>query len=57
MAKAGAKALWSLSESKHNKKQMRKSGIVPLLGCLLQSNYIDLLVPVMGTIQQCAALV
>lgn len=54
MAKAGARALWSLSESRHNKELMRKSGIVPLMGRLLKSIHIELVVPIMGTIQQCA---
>uniref|UniRef100_A0A182K4J8 Armadillo repeat-containing domain-containing protein n=1 Tax=Anopheles christyi TaxID=43041 RepID=A0A182K4J8_9DIPT len=55
MARAGARALWSLSESRHNKEQMCKSGIVPLMGRLLKSVHIDVVVPTMGTIQQCAS--
>lgn len=47
MAKAGARALWSLSESRHNKELMRKSGIVPLMGRLLKSVHIELVVPIM----------
>ena len=55
MARAGARALWSLSESRHNKELMRKNGIVPLMGRLLKSIHIDVVVPTMGTIQQCAS--
>uniref|UniRef100_A0AAG5D8C6 Armadillo repeat-containing domain-containing protein n=1 Tax=Anopheles atroparvus TaxID=41427 RepID=A0AAG5D8C6_ANOAO len=55
MARAGARALWSLSESRHNKELMCRSGIVPLMGRLLKSVHIDVVVPTMGTIQQCAS--
>jgi len=56
-ARAGARALWSLSESRHNKELMRKSGLVPLMGRLLKSIHIDVVVPTMGTVQQCASQV
>lgn len=54
MARAGAKALWSLSASRHNKEIMRKSGLVPLMGRLLKSIHIDVVVPIMGTVAECA---
>jgi armadillo repeat-containing protein 4 len=57
MARAGARALWSLSESSHNKEIMRTSGVVPLMGRLLKSTHIDVVVPIMGCVQQCAAQV
>lgn len=57
MARAGAKALWSLSESRLNKEVMRRSGLVPLMGKLLKSIHIDVVVPIMGTVQQCASQV
>lgn len=57
MARAGARALWSLSESRHNKEIMRTSGVVPLMGRLLQSTHIDVVVPIMGCVQQCATQV
>lgn len=57
MARAGAKALWSLSESRHNKEVMRRSGLVPLMAKLLKSIHIDVVVPIMGTVQQCASQV
>lgn len=56
MARAGAKALWSLSESRHNKELMRRYGLVPLMARLLRSVHEDIVVPIMGTVQQCASL-
>lgn len=56
MAKAGAMALWSLSESRHNKELMRRYGLVPLMARLLKSVHVDIVVPIMGTVQQCASL-
>ncbi|XP_054744710.1 armadillo repeat-containing protein gudu [Anastrepha obliqua] len=55
MARAGARALWSLSLSRHNKELMRKSGIVPLMARLLKSCHTDVVIPIMGTIQECAS--
>lgn len=57
MATAGARALWSLSESRHNKEIMRRSGVVPLMARLLQSIHIEVVVPIMGCVQQCASQV
>lgn len=57
MARAGARALWSLADSRHNKELMRKSGIVPLMARLLKSCHIDVVIPIMGTIQKCASQV
>lgn len=55
MAGAGARALYSLSESKPNKEAMRKFGLVPLMSRLLKSVHIDLIIPIMGTCQNCAS--
>lgn len=55
VAKGGARALWSLSKSKRNREAMRKSGLVRLLARLLKSCHPDVIVPIMGTIQQCAS--
>lgn len=55
MACAGAHALCSLSESKPNKEVMRKCGLVPLMSRLLKSVHIDLIIPIMGTCQNCAS--
>lgn len=52
---AGARALCSLSESRKNKEHMRKAGLVPLVSRLLKSVHIDLIIPIMGTCQQCAS--
>lgn len=57
MATAGARALWSLSESRHNKEIMRRSGVVPLMARLLKSIHIEVVVPTMGCVQQCATQV
>ncbi|XP_055921594.1 armadillo repeat-containing protein gudu [Eupeodes corollae] len=55
MASAGAKALWSLADSKHNIEVMRKTGIVPLMARLLKSIHIEVVIPIMGTIQKCSS--
>lgn len=55
VARAGARALWSLSKSTRNREAMRKAGVVKLLARLLKSTHPDVIVPVMGTIQQCAS--
>ncbi|EEB15760.1 Armadillo repeat-containing protein, putative [Pediculus humanus corporis] len=54
VAKGAAKALWSLSKSKRNREAMRKAGIVRLLARVLKSCHSEVIVPIMGTIQQCA---
>ncbi|XP_068083879.1 armadillo repeat-containing protein gudu [Anabrus simplex] len=54
VARGGARALWSLSQSTKNKEAMKKAGCVPLLGRLIRSCHPDVVVPIMGTIQQCA---
>ena len=55
VACCAAGALWSCSKSKKNKLAMLKSGIVPLLAKHLQADDEKLLVPVIGTIQECAS--
>jgi len=55
VAQAGAKALWSISQSKKNRDEMRKAGCVRLLARLLKSVHGDVVVPIMGTLQQCAS--
>ncbi len=57
MARAGAKALSSLSESRHNIEAMRKYGLVPLMARLLKSIHFDVVVNMMSTCQQCASQV
>lgn len=51
---AGARALWALSTSQKNKEAMRKTGVVRLLARLLRLGHNDIIVPIMGTVQQCA---
>lgn len=48
-------ALWSLSKSKKNKHEMRRSGVIPLLASLLKSPHEDMCIPVVGTLQECAS--
>lgn len=55
MTRAGARALWTLADSKHNMEQMRKSGIVPLMSKLLKSIHIDVVIPIMGTVRKCSS--
>lgn len=54
IAKAGTRALWSLSRSRKNRVVMRKSGVVFLLAKLLRSVHLDVIIPTIGTIQECA---
>jgi hypothetical protein len=55
VARCGAMALWSLSKSKKNKHEMRRSGVIPLLASLLKSAHEDMCIPVVGTLQECAS--
>ena len=55
VARAGAKALWSISQSRKNREAMRKAGCVKLIARLLKSIHGDVVVPIMGTLQQCAS--
>ncbi|KAH9496197.1 Armadillo repeat-containing protein 4 [Bulinus truncatus] len=55
VARCGALALWSCSKSKKNKEAMRKSGAIPLLAKLLKSEHENMLIPVVGTLQECAS--
>ena len=55
VARCGAMALWSLSKSKKNKHEMRRSGVIPLLASLLKSTHEDMCIPVVGTLQECAS--
>lgn len=55
VARCGALALWSCSKSTKNKEAMRKAGVIPLLARLLKSTHEDMLIPVVGTLQECAS--
>ncbi|KAM7070055.1 outer dynein arm-docking complex subunit 2 isoform 1-T1 [Acridotheres tristis] len=54
-ARCGALALWSLSKSAINKKAIRRAGGIPLLARWLKCSYTDILIPVVGTLQECAS--
>ena len=54
VARAGALALWSCSKSTKNKNAIRKAGGIPLLAKLLKSDNESMLIPVVGTLQECA---
>lgn len=54
VARCGALALWSCSKSTLNKQDMRRAGAIPLLAKLLKSPHEDMLIPVVGTLQECA---
>lgn len=51
----GALALWSCSRSTKNKKAISKAGGIPLLGRLLKSPLHKMVIPVVGTLQECAS--
>lgn len=55
VARSGALALWSCSKSTKNKLAIRKAGGIPLLARLLKSPHEDMLIPVVGTLQECAS--
>ncbi|XP_037829249.1 armadillo repeat-containing protein 4 [Kryptolebias marmoratus] len=55
VARCGVLALWSCSKNTKNKEAIRKAGGIPLLGRLLKSPHEDMLIPVVGTLQECAS--
>ncbi|XP_063306867.1 outer dynein arm-docking complex subunit 2 [Pelobates fuscus] len=55
VARCGALALWSCSKSTRNKDAIRKAGGIPLLARLLKSPHSNMLIPVVGTLQECAS--
>uniref|UniRef100_A0A673W2N7 Outer dynein arm docking complex subunit 2 n=1 Tax=Salmo trutta TaxID=8032 RepID=A0A673W2N7_SALTR len=55
VARCGALALWSCSKSTRNKEAIRKAGGIPLLARLLKSPHENMLIPVVGTLQECAS--
>lgn len=55
VARCGALALWSCSKSARNKDAIRKAGGIPLLAQLLKSPHSNMLIPVVGTLQECAS--
>ena len=55
VARAGALALWSCSKSTKNKIAIRNAQGIPLLARLLKSHNENMLVPLVGTLQECAS--
>ncbi|EDQ87886.1 uncharacterized protein MONBRDRAFT_37775, partial [Monosiga brevicollis MX1] len=55
VARAGAQMLWMCSKSSKNKEHILSAGAVDLLAQLLQSDNVELLVPVVGVLQECAS--
>ncbi|XP_015209542.2 outer dynein arm-docking complex subunit 2 isoform X2 [Lepisosteus oculatus] len=55
VARCGALALWSCSKSTRNKEAIRRAGGIPLLARLLKSPHESMLIPVVGTLQECAS--
>uniref|UniRef100_A0A673FHL3 Armadillo repeat-containing protein 4-like n=1 Tax=Sinocyclocheilus rhinocerous TaxID=307959 RepID=A0A673FHL3_9TELE len=55
VARCGALALWSCSKSTRNKESIRQAGGIPLLARLLKSSQKNMLIPVVGTLQECAS--
>ncbi|XP_063062971.1 outer dynein arm-docking complex subunit 2 [Engraulis encrasicolus] len=55
VARCGALALWSCSKSTRNKDAIRRAGGIPLLARLLKSPHENMLIPVVGTLQECAS--
>ncbi|NXX26749.1 ARMC4 protein, partial [Nicator chloris] len=54
-ARCGALALWSCSKSSKNKKAIRKAGGIPLLARWLKCSHTNILIPIVGTLQECAS--
>ncbi|NXT68187.1 ARMC4 protein, partial [Chaetops frenatus] len=54
-ARCGALALWSCSKSTKTKKAIRKAGGIPLLARWLKCSHTNILIPIVGTLQECAS--
>ncbi|XP_023341977.1 armadillo repeat-containing protein 4 [Eurytemora carolleeae] len=55
VARGGCYALWSLCKSKKNRLLIKRAGGFPLLAKLIKTKNISLLIPVIGSLQECAA--
>jgi hypothetical protein len=55
VARSGALALWSCSKNRKNREAIQKAGAVPLLAKLLKSTTNSVLIPVVGTLQECTS--
>ena len=54
IARAGAKALWSMSASQRNREAMRKYGMIPLIARTMKTIHLDVAIPAAGLLQMCA---
>jgi len=55
VARGAAHALWALSKSKRNKNVIKRAGGLPLLAKLVKMRNTSILIPVIGTLQECAS--
>ena len=55
VAKGAAFALWSLSKSMKNKKKIAEVNGLPLLARLVRMKHTSVLIPAIGTLQECAS--
>ncbi|NXG27019.1 ARMC4 protein, partial [Dromaius novaehollandiae] len=55
IARCGALALWSCSKSTKNKGAILKASGIPLLAKWLKCSHVNILTPVVGTLQECAS--
>jgi len=55
LGRCAALALWSLAKSSKNKEAIRETGAIPLLSKLMVSNQVDVVIPVVGILQECAS--
>jgi hypothetical protein len=55
VARSGALALWSCSKNRKNREAIQKAGAVPLLAKLLKSTTNSVLIPIVGTSQECTS--
>jgi len=54
VARCAALALWSCSKSKNNRTAIFRSGSIPLLAKLIKIDKEDMLIPIVGLMQECA---
>lgn len=55
VARGAAHALWALSRSRRNKTLIKRTGGLPLLAKLVKMRQTSILIPVIGTLQECAS--
>lgn len=55
MARTGATALWSLAKSKKNREFIQKAGAIPFLAKMMKTTDMDVIIPTVGILQECAS--